>query len=353
MIEMNNRSETGRRLRRRRRRPRSWPARLVRLAAHVLFLGLLALLLETGLGGLVESSRDTALHVEGAAAGLAENARSRTPSPSPGVVTASPTPSRATPTATQPSAPVRASLSEELRAYVAGLDGTYGIMVRDFGGGQGVEINSGHVFPTASLYKVLVMYRIYDYLEQKKVSLSDKVTLQPDDLVERDEWDHVAAGDRFTVADAVERMITQSSNPAAYSLARLTGGWNPVLAAAATLGMKDTAWDGKDFVSTPTDMLHFFELLSSRSLISPKASEQMTNVLLRQKINDRIPAGLPAGTRVAHKTGELATVRNDAGIVFAPAGPYAIVMMAEGVNPTAASKAEAKISRIVYDHLGK
>ena len=36
------------------------------------------------------------------------------------------------------------------------------------------------------------------------------------------------------------------------------------------------------------------------------------------RINDRIPAGVSEGIPVAHKTGDLEGVRNDAGIVFAP-----------------------------------
>lgn len=246
-------------------------------------------------------------------------------------------------------APSPSPLSEELKSYVAGLDGTYGIAVRSLKDGQTASIDADHVFPTGSLYKVLVMYRAYQLMEQGKLSAASSITIEAGDLHEADEWDDLSPGDVLTVGDAMERMITVSSNIAAYALAREVGGWNAVMASASQLGMKDTAWNGEDFVTTPADMLRFFELLANRALISPKASDEMTALLLRQKINDRLPADLPPGTKVAHKTGELAEVRNDGGIVFTNNRPYVIVIMSQGIDPPKAVHAEAGISRMVFD----
>ena len=45
----------------------------------------------------------------------------------------------------------------------------------------------------------------------------------------------------------------------------------------------------------------------------------MRDVVLAQRSDEMIPAGLPPGTRVAHRTGSLAAVLHDAAIVY-PAG---------------------------------
>ncbi len=45
-----------------------------------------------------------------------------------------------------------------------------------------------------------------------------------------------------------------------------------------------------------------------------------------QRINNRLPAGLPAGTSIAHKTGDLDGYVHDAGIVYGPKTDYLIVM---------------------------
>jgi beta-lactamase class A len=74
------------------------------------------------------------------------------------------------------------------------------------------------------------------------------------------------------------------------------------------------------------------------------------DVLFAQHWNDAIPVGLPAGTRIAHKTGNITAVEHDAAIVY-PAGgdPYVLVVLTSGV----ASSDEAKtliadIARLVH-----
>jgi hypothetical protein len=57
----------------------------------------------------------------------------------------------------------------------------------------------------------------------------------------------------------------------------------------------------------------------------------MLDLLSGQQVNDRFPALLPAGTRLAHKTGNLPGVVHDAGVIWTPAGPRILAALAEGV----------------------
>ena len=78
----------------------------------------------------------------------------------------------------------------------------------------------------------------------------------------------------------------------------------------------------------------------------------MLAILLAQEFNEKIPAGLPPGTRVAHKTGEITAVSHDAAIVY-PAGrkPYVLVVLTRGIAEGAkASKLIADLSSIIYQH---
>jgi beta-lactamase class A len=62
----------------------------------------------------------------------------------------------------------------------------------------------------------------------------------------------------------------------------------------------------------------------------------MLEILERQKFNEGIPAGVPAGTVVAHKTGELTKLHHDAGIVYAKR-PFVVVVLVKGMEDFKAS----------------
>jgi len=76
----------------------------------------------------------------------------------------------------------------------------------------------------------------------------------------------------------------------------------------------------------------------------------MIKILLDQKFNDVIPAQLPAGVKVAHKTGSFNTVHHDSGIVFLPDGrKYVLVILGKEIaDEAAAVKMEADVSGLVY-----
>lgn len=102
--------------------------------------------------------------------------------------------------------------------------------------------------------------------------------------------------------------------------------------------------------ATPLDvarMLH--DLHRGRLLGEPWRSLALT-VLADCQTNARIPARLPEGTRVAHKTGTLRGRTNDAGIVETPAGPVVLVLLQEGErDERAASAALAEAALAVYE----
>ncbi len=77
----------------------------------------------------------------------------------------------------------------------------------------------------------------------------------------------------------------------------------------------------------------------------------MIAILSRQQFNEGIPAGLPAGTQVAHKTGSITRIRHDGGIVYLQDGTaYVLVVLTKGIADSAvADQLIADISRIVYE----
>jgi beta-lactamase class A len=82
----------------------------------------------------------------------------------------------------------------------------------------------------------------------------------------------------------------------------------------------------------------------------------MTRILLDQQFNEIIPAQLPEGVKVAHKTGSINGVQHDSGIVILPDGrKYILVLLSQFDPPDEKKviKAMADVSKLIYDHVTK
>jgi beta-lactamase class A len=236
------------------------------------------------------------------------------------------------------------------------------------------------LYDAASLYKLGIMVEVYKERDEGALTFDDPVTLYPG-FFDEDDSVYAPDEDEYTdaaVGDLLKNMITSSSNVAAEALLNLVGTeqvndtmanlglvntrilWSPVARDGVGTG---TAWvpvdpgkssaiipiiarsfserslvspvssaDGAYDLTTAGDMAHLFEQLVSGTVLSPGTSAEMLTLLSHQEINDRIPADLPSGTRVAHKTGDLDALLHDAGVVFAPKGPIVVVIMSDEIT---------------------
>jgi beta-lactamase class A len=78
----------------------------------------------------------------------------------------------------------------------------------------------------------------------------------------------------------------------------------------------------------------------------------MLDILGRQHFTEGIPAGVPPGSRVAHKTGWIGgVVYHDGGIVYPPRGaPYVLVVLTAGIpQDSVAYDLVADVSRLISD----
>ena len=85
---------------------------------------------------------------------------------------------------------------------------------------------------------------------------------------------------------------------------------------------------------------------------SASSTQAMRAILLAQELNAEIPAGLPPGTPVAHKTGQITGVLHDAAIVYPPGrAPYVLVVLTSGIpDEKLARSLIVDLSRSVYAH---
>jgi beta-lactamase class A len=175
---------------------------------------------------------------------------------------------------------------------------------------------------------------------------------------------HNAIGKMMRVDELAYHMITTSSNLATNLLLGVIGpdAVNQTLKALHVdkgielrRGVEDElAFEkGISNMVTADGLLRILVMLSEGKAFSPALSRRMMDILHGQEFNQGIPARLPKGARVAHKTGEISTVAHDAGVVYLPKRkPYVLVILTEW-DPAASGRSRtiATISHTIYEYL--
>ena len=243
-------------------------------------------------------------------------------------------------------------------------------------GGACLLIGEREMFHAASTMKTPVMIEVFRQAHEGRFSLNDSVLVKNEfaSLVDgspykldlgddSDDSVYKYIGMRVTIRELMYHMITVSSNLATNILMELVGAPN-VTATMRTLGAKDIevlrgVEDGKAFAAglnnrtDAYDLMVIMRSLAEGRAVDSAASREMITILLGQRFGDIIPALLPAGVQVAHKTGSITGVEHDSGIVFLPDGRrYVLVLLSKG-RPNAAEgkKALALVSKRIFDYM--
>ena len=82
--------------------------------------------------------------------------------------------------------------------------------------------------------------------------------------------------------------------------------------------------------TSPRDVGKMLELLYTGKWVNREADDQALSIMKLCQTNSRIPKFLPPGTSVAHKTGSIDRVANDAGIVYTANGDYILALFYNG-----------------------
>jgi beta-lactamase class A len=226
--------------------------------------------------------------------------------------------------------------------------------------------------------KVPVMMEVYRRAAEGKFSLDDEITIKNDFI-------SIADGSRYSLSakndsesglykevgktesirTLVKLMITSSSNLATNilvekvtadrinDLMRMLGTEN----VKVLRGVEDgpAYAKGMNNAATAQGLMSLLVQLAEKRVVSPEASDEMIHVLLAQKHNKAIPAGLPHGVQTAHKTGWNTGLDHYAAIIFPPGRkPYILVVLTRGIEEEKRSKKLiSDISRCVYSSLSQ
>lgn len=264
----------------------------------------------------------------------------------------------------------------EIQALIDAASADASVAFRTLDGSAELLFRPDVEYHAASTMKVPVMIELFRQARAGTIKLDDELpvanlfhsivdgstyTLSIGDDSDAEVYEKI--GGRMSFRALCEAMITVSSNFATNLLIERLGARN-IQRTTNSLGAPgmhvlrgvedDKAFEkGLNNTTTSRALLTLMERIAKGQAVDAAASEEMVAILKRQKFNDRIPAGLPPGTVVAHKTGEITRIQHDAAIVYGER-PFVLVVLVRGLQDAkAGSTLIASITRVLYQAAGR
>ncbi|WEK45092.1 MAG: class A beta-lactamase [Candidatus Sphingomonas colombiensis] len=316
--------------------------------------------------------------------------------------TAAPAPLAVTaPRAVAPS--VQQAVAAQVLTLEKRIQGRIGVAFRLVETGETGAVAGAERFPMASTVKVAIAGTLLSLVDKGEMRLDRMVTVTQGDVDRTGEVANrlIHPGVVLSVANLMELMLTQSNNTATDKILALAGGPTAVTAWLRARGITDIQVDrdvndllnefygvpaGSPFVKTimarglaeaelekaaysanaafeqdprdtsgPSAMVDLLGKLLVDPLLKPESRAFLLGVMERCETGQaRLKGILPAGTKVAHKTGTIGGTINDVGMITLPGnrGRLLIAVYTKGSSLPAAQRerAIAEISRSLFDY---
>ena len=215
--------------------------------------------------------------------------------------------------------PATQAIVAQLQTQLATASGEYGTYVYRLADKVGYGISDAKVFPAASIMKVPIMVAAYRKIEVGSLKLEEAQSL-------------------------LEAMGKRSDNTASATLTKMIGR-QFISRTIKDLGMAHTDFDAN--TTTASDVGVMWRNLYEGKLINSTHRDELWEFLQNSIFEERIPAGVPAGTVVIHKVGTEADEWADAGIVMGKQ-PFIVVILNQKVNLAEATKLVPQLVKTIW-----
>lgn len=266
------------------------------------------------------------------------------------------------------------SLVSRLEPFFQRKDAEIAVAYRNLGTGAVYLRNEDETFHAASTMKVPVMMSLFQAVETGELRLAEPVRIENEfhsivdgsvfQLDPKEDGDpdlYQAVGSDRPLEELIRRMIVRSSNLATNLLVERLGASRSMdlmrSLGAYRMRVLRGVEDGKAFraglnnTATAKDLGVLLTALVQGDTFTPASRERMIEILKQQEFNEKIPAYLPQGTPIAHKTGDITGIHHDAAIVYPPGEqPYVLVILTRGFqDEKQANQVIAEISKAVWE----
>lgn len=238
------------------------------------------------------------------------------------------------------------SLKKELKKMTDGYGGTWSVYVKQLKTGDIVDLNDKAMYP-ASTIKAFVMASIYDQIQNKKLKMTPEISRLLKNMItisDNESYNQLVryhtSSRSFVKGTAVVNKYLKKNG---YGKTGCHSTLHPSSSSVTS--------DGKRNQASAKDCGLLLERIYKGTCVSKKYSREMEKLLLQQQRRWKIPAGLPAGTKVANKTGETSSSQHDIAIVYGKKADYVLCVFSQGCSESRGIYGIRNISKKVYNYL--
>jgi beta-lactamase class A len=266
-------------------------------------------------------------------------------------------------------------LQQKIRGIAAEAHGKVSVACALPGTPLNCDLNPTAHPPMQSVFKLPLGLTILHQVEQGKYSLDQPIRFLPEDLILPKPYSPLQ--DKYPNADVdvplrtlLQMTVSLSDNTAADVLLRLAGGTKVVNDYVASLGV--TGFELKDGERAlhremplqyrnwfaPQGAVQLLRRISDHSPLTREHTALLLEWMVPAKPSGRLDGDLPAGTKVAHKSGSsdvdngVAHAFNDIGLIALPDGrqlAIAVFVTDSTADEKTRMKVIARIGRAAYD----
>lgn len=236
---------------------------------------------------------------------------------------------------------------ERLRSWASAsqLD-HFALVLQTVGESRGIDAERP-LYP-ASMIKLPLAAAVLCEVEAGRLQLDQRIQIQPGNITTNDMPSPLEPGYAATLDELIHRAIAYSDNVATNTLFDAIGRVRATAIARERLGLPRTSfqrklsgsdplihdplWNGVDLNAHPAADAAY--LLSAIARADVPGAARLRSALGAQMWNDKLSAGLSAGDRFEHKTGETDSVCHDGGILTTSSGLEVIVVLYTGAPST-------------------
>lgn len=222
-----------------------------------------------------------------------------------------------------------------------------------------VEWRGDERFVYCSTFKMYLAAATLLRVQTGEEQLDRPIPITAADMINHAPVTGPAVGRALSVQTLMQAVVEVSDNPAANLLLKALGGLEPMQNFYRSLGDTSTRVDrfepemnrldgDKDTITPDRSRVNMYRLfLDPATPLSPESKEMLLGWMFSSPTGmGRIKAGVPAGWRVAHKTGTGGYgPTNDIGLLYPPTGgPVTIAIYYHGVRASSDAQNEAVIA---------